>query len=197
MGSYDTIGKAYGAEKGGLMGHVKACLEADGLAASTGGPASDSAAGGGGGCLSRDDLTRVLSPSVEARDAAGQWWTDLTAKDDKESLKLRFRDVFTTLRHDPADKGAAVILVGHSLFFRELVRAHVDAARVTAAAAARLGSTEAAAAFAKDLRDKKLDNAACLRLELEWAAGPGCDPMAPPAIVDAALVLGSGFKEHH
>jgi hypothetical protein len=88
------------------------------------------------------------------------------------------------LRHD--NDSAVNILVGHSLFFRNFVRAHLSA------------SFKAEhPALAAELHSKKLDNAACLRCELEWAVGAGADPMAPPEITHAELMFGSGFHEHH
>ena len=91
----------------------------------------------------------------------------------------RFKRLLMLIRHDTAaDK---VILVGHSLFFRDLVRGHL--------------SPEFKArdpGFTADLAKKKLDNAACLALDLEWPAG---SPLSPPSIVGARLMFGSGFKE--
>ena len=79
-----------------------------------------------------------------------------------------------------------MILAGHSLFFRDLVRRHLGPSAEQAIGDPKLMS---------DLSTKKLDNGACLCLDLEWAVGPGTDPMAPPRIVHASLVLGSRFKD--
>jgi hypothetical protein len=123
--------------------------------------------------------------------------------------------VFLTVRHD-APPAQAVILVGHSLFFRELVKLHLplypsprpsgssgrgkgsddkdgEAAKAVACEAAALAAAGGDPALLESLRTKKLDNAACLCLDLEWPSG--ADPMAPPSIAKAALFLGSGFHE--
>ena len=152
-------------------------------------------------CLTPSVLRAALAVPLDPRDARDNWWTSLDSKDSAEALALRFRDVFMTVRHD-APKGRAVVLVGHSLFFRELVRCHLDpSGRVEAAVSARGASAggscsaKAAADFVEALREKKLDNGACLCLDLEWVVGPGADPMAPPVIVNASLFCGSRFKE--
>lgn len=80
-------------------------------------------------------------------------------------------------------------MVGHSLFFRELVKHHLSPTF-------KLEQPEFTAVLAK----KKLGNAACLALDLEWpavgSATANNDPMAPPMIVGADLMFGSGFHEH-
>lgn len=80
-------------------------------------------------------------------------------------------------------------MVGHSLFFRELVKHHLSPNLA-------LAQPEWAAQLSK----KKLGNAACLALDLEWppvgSALANGDPMAPPMIVGADLMFGSGFHEH-
>ena len=192
MGSLDTVGERGGAA---IATHVADCLRRDcapaaPVVAGTPSPVHAAAAPGSKAAapppplLAPGVLEAVLAPPVEPRDAEGSWWTRLERSDSQEALAARYRDLFMVLRHD-APAGRAAVVVGHSLFFRGLVAGHLGPG-----ADERLGP-----ALAEDLRSKKLDNGACLCLDLEWAVGPGSDPMAPPAIINASLVLGSRFKD--
>jgi len=197
MGSLDTVGAKSGDE---IAPHVKACLEAD--------------------WDEKDEqnawqtaVASATSPKIAARGCIGHWWTPLPLSDSKEAVAQRIGDLWRTIRWESlasaqASQGGAtlgatlgggrgegggplakssrkggVIVVGHSLFFKRLVNLGLsDEFKRT--------SPE----FCSDASKYKLDNAACLRLEVEWAGGVE-NVMKPPQINGAELVFGSKF--HH
>ena len=132
--------------------------------------------------LSSDMVDVVLSPNINTNDCDSMWWTSAKHGDSNSSLKMRFNDFWSTLKYI---KETSVILVGHSLFFREMqIRYMGDA------------FAKAQPAFTKELQEKKLDNAACLYVKVRFPRYTGGAP-ATPEIVNARLLFGSQFKDHN
>jgi broad specificity phosphatase PhoE len=97
------------------------------------------------------------------------WWTRLHSVDTDTELGDRMHDLLCRVRYGSAE---CAILVGHSLFFRELLRRYLcDRFR------------SAVPVFARQLMSDKLCNAGCLRLSLDWSS--------QRCIADVALVFGS------
>eukprot|EP00048_Salpingoeca_helianthica_P000309 m.40751 g.40751 ORF g.40751 m.40751 type:complete len:503 (+) comp10390_c0_seq1:113-1621(+) len=91
---------------------------------------------------------------VDASAAEGTWWTRLHSTDSPTAIALRLHDVLCRIRYSPA---RSVILVGHSLFFRELLKQHLSPT---------LAHTDPA--LAARLTTHKLSNAGVLRVTMRW-----------------------------
>jgi broad specificity phosphatase PhoE len=100
-----------------------------------------------------------------------------------EDLKQRFRDLWLTLRNLPAADVDKIILVGHSNFYKDMVKLHLDPALC-----------EREPDWTNECKKNKLDNASALCLDLEWEAG--VDPMTPPLIRKCEFVFGGQWKKH-
>ena len=157
--SLDTVGKAMGTE---IVQRVRKELLL---------------AGG----ISPEMVDLALSPEININDCDSMWWTSATHGDSKYQIKMRFNELWGTLKYI---KETSVILVGHSLFFREMMTRF-------------LGGTFRAEnpEFAKNLCEKKLDNAACLYVKVHFKKGRHDIPETMPEIIDARLLFGSRFKE--
>jgi broad specificity phosphatase PhoE len=135
-----------------------------------------------GGALDAAMVDVVLTPQIDTNDCDSMWWTSASHGDSQSSLKMRFNELWGTLKYI---KESSAVLVGHSLFFREMQRGFLGGA-----------FKRAEPALAKELHDKKLDNAACLYVKVRF---PGCAAGKPtaPEIVNARLLFGSRFKDKH
>jgi broad specificity phosphatase PhoE len=121
-----------------------------------------------------DDEAKQFMVPMDVHDAGTEWWTRTEDQDSKEEIENRLLDFLNTVRYTP---GESIIAVGHSLFSRELCR--------------RFQSTEFAKAnpaIAKLMRKKKLNNGACLALEMDFSG-------SRPRILDAELMFGSSFHK--
>ena len=111
---------------------------------------------------------------VDAFDArSGPWWTPIHRKDKKHDLDVRYAEFFATFSLMEFE---SCIVVGHSLFFREMC--------------ARFMSDElhrSKPALYSNLKTLKLKNASCVRLDID-VSNP-----AAPRIVDADLFLDAEF----
>jgi broad specificity phosphatase PhoE len=144
----------------------------------------------GGGILDRcaAKLRDVLGPAEEARvaddamdafaarcdvnDAIGQWWTAQSDTDGAVALAARFDDFFDALRFDPHE---SVLLVGHSLFLREIMRRFASPSL----------SGDANDVVTK-LREYKLQNCGCVGVDVAFDENLGT-----PTVVDARMMFGS------
>mmetsp|Transcript_15161 Transcript_15161/g.49734 ORF Transcript_15161/g.49734 Transcript_15161/m.49734 type:complete len:503 (-) Transcript_15161:390-1898(-) len=116
------------------------------------------------------DLLQAVT-EVHLNDSIVEWWTGSDDIDTEEEVMERLHDVLATLQFAP---GRSAILVGHSLFFRELIRAFV---------------TPGCAVTHPQCLDLKLENAGCLGLEIRFTNGA-------PEIFDLALLFGSEYQGH-
>ena len=78
------------------------------------------------GPLKKTYSTKLCSPKIDSGDATDIWWNDV--KETSTDVRHRMNEVLTMLKFDLCGFGAAetcaeptnAILVGHSLFFRQL-----------------------------------------------------------------------------
>ena len=115
------------------------------------------------------NLTDGAAP-FDDREVASRWWSSLPETTDE--LRERMAELMRQVRYSPHEH---VVLVGHSLFIREMFRELV--APEAAAAAPTLDA----------LRRLKLQNCGVVCAELDLA-----EPTTP--IVRAALLLGSELE---
>mmetsp|Transcript_35705 Transcript_35705/g.60178 ORF Transcript_35705/g.60178 Transcript_35705/m.60178 type:complete len:442 (+) Transcript_35705:190-1515(+) len=104
----------------------------------------------------------------------GRWWNVATEVESEEDVNERLNDVALYLGCQ-AERSA--ILVGHSLYFRDLVRQWLrddSGLKITNPA------------LAEQLYNEKLANAACLGLKIDFSK------IDRPCILDAKLMFGSG-----
>jgi len=123
---------------------------------------------------------------VDPGDAVSEWWTGVDDRDTTSSLNDRFIEVMNTLRYGAA---RAPILVGHSLFFKDFFK------RFTGPAFERANKRLAA-----DLQNRKISNAGCVAVDLEFNPNPTAGQASTPAlrfchITDAHLMFGTEFSE--
>ena len=152
FGSFDTVGKYMG---DGIRNNVENKLTRD---------------------LGNDVATDLLKVKIDPYDAQDSWWTPLQEKESKDMVDYRFKLLWAFLRYG-TDADTA-ILVGHSHFFRHMVRAYLSQEY-----------KEKEPKWTKLLHNSKLDNAGCLRVIVEWDTTKG--PMNHPVIQSAHLVFGS------
>ena len=124
----------------------------------------------------------VLTPEIDTNDCDSMWWTSAKHGDSHSSLRMRFNELWATLKYI---KESRVVLVGHSLFFREMQRGYLGEA-----------FRKDEPGLAKELCDKKLDNAACLYVKVRFpCVDAGKTPT--PEITNARLLFGSQFRSKH
>lgn len=157
FGSFDTVGQHTG---DGVRAHVEATLNTD---------------------LGVGRTRKVMCPAIDYHDAVGPWWTPLEVKENKETVRKRFQDVWSFL-HYGCSEADSIILVGHSHFFRFMMHEYMSE---------EFKAREPE--WTSKLAVSKLDNGACLRLSVEWNNLE--DPMADPVIHNARLVFGSQLVE--
>ena len=170
--SLDTVGIEVGSEKI----HARAIAE---MQAEGGKLTLDGSAAGLEAARWARVQREAAAVALDANDAAGPgpWWTPKSEADaNSEALNHRMADWFTTIRFAPT---ANVVCVGHSLFFREVLRRCMGDAFVAA-------NSERAA----QLKKCKMANAGCLRVQLYFppidiqpaALGVKKGPSAPSAL---------------
>jgi broad specificity phosphatase PhoE len=154
-GSFDTVGSHSGQ---GIATHVSAMLTRD---------------------MGAQRAKKVMVPLAH-NDAVDEWWTPISAKDHKEDVSARFRELWSFLRYGCSDE--VIVLVGHSSFFLRLMRDHMCPDFKT-------NNPE----WADALATRKLDNGAGLRLSVEWS--PHAGPMQHPQITNARLIFDTQLKK--
>jgi len=100
------------------------------------------------------------------------WWTQAEIKDTKKMLDERYHDLICTLKYSPFE---TAILVGHSLFWRNLCKRYVGDVM-------KMKDKQ----FAKDLAGTKMENAACLALDFDFELNQ---------IVGAEFLFGTKFVQ--
>lgn len=132
--------------------------------------------------LEKQNIGRCIhGVTIDSHDATRCWWTKLSDKERKEDVYNRQSCLWRKLRF--GNDHEVLILVGHSHFFRELCKNFLSR-----------NFRKSNAKLAEKLTKLKLDNAACLCIEVEWDCTPAC-LYDEPAIVDAELMFGSKFAE--
>ena len=147
-GSVDSFGCALGAAE------IRSRLEEKTANLFDGDAAAAAAAVGG-----------VVLDDAEVR---SRWWPG--GPESKEEVQQRLTATMQQIQYSAA---ASIVLVGHSHFFRELLRANLSA-----------GVAKSAPELAKELTSKKLSNCGVACLELDFEAGG-------PPIVDVQLLAGT------
>ncbi|MDP2437075.1 MAG: histidine phosphatase family protein [archaeon] len=153
LGGLDTIGKVSGDKiRSRFISQLQKTLSAEQFAALN---------------LGYDlDLSRCPHP----------WWTPAGNKEGPKTLARRIHDFVSTIQFSGSDQ--PVILVGHSLLFKEFVKTHLSEA-----------FKAAQPAFAAKLAAHKLGNASCLAVDVvfqDW-------PLPLAEIVNAELMFGGDF----
>jgi broad specificity phosphatase PhoE len=121
---------------------------------------------------------------VEENDARTKWWTDSGKRDSSESLLHRMDDFVFALRYCEEHK---IVVVGHSNFFFKFCRLYLGEDSDF-----RKNNPE----YADELLCRKLDNGACLAVELEFAEGnTGCTISHAELLFDSKLKGGKPKKK--
>lgn len=154
FGSFDTVGKYMGDD---ILKHVKDVFIRD------------------VGSQETEELLRGVQ--VDSHDAKGPWWTPLEVNENKKEISERFADVWSFLRY--ATPAETIILVGHSHFFRFMMKEYMSQE-----------FREREPEWTKELSECKLDNAACMKIRVTWDPNVS-SPMDPPKIETAQLVFDS------
>jgi broad specificity phosphatase PhoE len=118
---------------------------------------------------------------INYNDCDSAWWTGTSHGDSKGMLTTRFDELWSFLKYSKENR---MILVGHSLFFRELCRRFLSDTYCNT----NKKHTEG-------LKKHKLDNAACLYIRVAFPK-PSARTSVEPSIVEAELVFGSKLKTH-
>jgi len=124
--------------------------------------------------LSPTDLHSVMLPMIDVYNCMGQWWN--TTEESDIDIERRFQDVLATVKYSPHE---AVIIVGHSLFFKKLFADHQTGGQL-----ARNKPD-----LAQNMSTRKLNNCTLIMVEFDFAhllEGGG-----RPDISDAHLLFGS------
>lgn len=152
FGSFDTVGQYMGAE---IEANVKEKLSRD---------------------VGEELAGALLQTEIDSYDAADSWWTPLQEKENKDQVDHRFTLLWAFLRY--GTHADTAILVGHSHFFRHMMKEHMSPEF-------RKREPE----WTLMLDKSKLDNGGCLRVVVEWDTTKG--PMCHPVVHSAQLVFGS------
>ena len=110
--------------------------------------------------------------SFDDIEVRGRWWSaGPEAATGAAGVQQRLGDLLDQIKYSPAE---TVVLVGHSHFFRELLRAQLDPS-----------FAEREPTLTAQLKSRKLSNCGVARLELDFEAAPSTP------IVDVRLVAGT------
>jgi len=140
-------------------------------------------------CLADVGVTKTETSLAWARDVVfdendvlSNWWTTKSGLDCDTDVEERLADFMSTVQFVPE---ASIICVGHSLFFRELMRHYI-------AKGSRLELSQPD--LVEGLRTQKMANAACLRVDVFFPQPEVCGGPAPvPEIVAAEFMWGTGL----
>ena len=120
--------------------------------------------------------------TIDYNDCNSTWWTGISHGDSKGMLTSRYDELWAFLKYM---KEKSAVLVGHSLFFREMQQRYLDEEYC--------GQDKK---FTDRLKAHKLDNASCLYIRVRFPKPESMIKM-DPTIVQAELVFGSRLKEKH
>ena len=119
---------------------------------------------------------------INYNDCDSAWWTGKSHGDSKGMMTSRYDELWGYLKYM---KEKSAVLVGHSLFFRELCQRYLGA-----------DYCKEQGTFTDRLKAHKLDNASCLYIRVRFPK-PNAVIKKEPQIVEAELVFGSRLKEPH
>lgn len=137
--------------------------------------------------IGRNNALPVLDPAEQARramrkmdpyDSVTQWWIPVSQKDTKESFQNRISDFLCTMEFYPT--AGAIVVVGHSLFIRTFFQTYIADSLM-----------QEMPQMAHDMCQTKLQNAGCIRVDLDFCKASTGGSMA---IVNAELMFGSSFE---
>jgi broad specificity phosphatase PhoE len=179
FGSFDTVGRYSGDD---IPRHVHEMLQRD--------------------LTDEIKCHEVLKPFIDSNDAQEQWWTALEIQETKADVNLRMKELWNYLRYvtaeedkdndkedmekkkeegnDPTNNDFVIILVGHSHYFRQMMRQYLSPEY-----------REKEPEWTTDLSQKKLDNAACLQITVVWKYPEDSLLIPSPVIENAKLVFDS------
>lgn len=126
------------------------------------------------------EQARRAMRKMDPYDCVTQWWVSVQHKDSKQSLLSRISDFLCTMEFHPTE--GAIVVVGHSLFIRTFLRTYMAEP-----------FAQEAPELAEDMSQKKLQNAGCIRVDLDFQTPSHGGTMA---IVNAELMFGSEFGEN-
>lgn len=125
------------------------------------------------------EQARRAMRKMDPYDCTTQWWISVQHKDSKQALLNRISDFLCTMEFYPTD--GAIVVVGHSLFIRTFLRTYMAES-----------FAQARPKLAEEMSQKKLQNAGCIRVDLDFQTSSHGGTMA---IVNAELMFGSVFGE--
>ena len=135
--------------------------------------------------LTSEDVASAMKTNINFNDCCSGWWTSSTS-DSEQMMRTRYFEMWKFLKYSI---GKSMILVGHSNFFLQMMRDYLDETSFT---------TGERAIFAEKLKQKKLDNAACLHIKVQFpkmtAAKMTSGKWLSPKIIDANFLFGTQFK---
>ena len=124
---------------------------------------------------------RLAAPALDIAQVGAQWWVG--SAESEEAVRARIDDALCQLRFSPE---SSAVIVGHSHYFREMLRAFcADGCALYDAAAA----TEPKAGGMQECCEKKLENAGVAQLDVDW----GTDADKP--IQSVRLLFGTKLVE--
>lgn len=112
---------------------------------------------------------------LHINDCTSEWWSNATEVEIGPAIKDRLNDVTSFLKFQTSP---SIILVGHSLYFREFVRAYLVPEY-----------SQEDPEMAKKIWDNKLANAACLGLDMDFSG-------KTPSILRAKFLFGTTVADH-
>ena len=119
-------------------------------------------------------VQRLSAIAIDVNDCESAWWTE-AGSDSKRSLKSRFEELWATLRWFDIN---SAVLVGHSLFFREMMRLFIGK-----------GFATRQPELVADLKTHKMNNAAVLHVRVTFPTDFAAHMR--PEITSAKLLFGS------
>ena len=131
--------------------------------------------------ITKEDVAAVMSPDINCNDCNSMWWTSPGSGDSEDMMQSRFSELWRTLKYR---NEKSIILVGHSSFFLEMMKKHIDDASFQ-------GEQKI---FSDNLKEYKLDNGACLHIRVTFDQLTWKGNWSAPKIVHAELLFGSQLK---
>eukprot|EP00300_Choanocystis_sp_HF-7_P003159 c12383_g1_i1.p1 GENE.c12383_g1_i1~~c12383_g1_i1.p1 ORF type:complete len:421 (-),score=9.00 c12383_g1_i1:14-1276(-) len=121
-----------------------------------------------------EHASKACDVKLDFNDAVQSWWSGTVDRDNNDEMALRFEDWLATVQHASYDVG---VFVGHSLFYRKFLKDYCSEQF-------KASNPE----MATKMGSKKLQNAGCLALTLDFSSGRA-------QIMHAESMFGTGFVE--
>lgn len=134
--------------------------------------------------IKNEGIKYTKDSKINLNDAVQPWWT--TVYDSVTSMKYRYYDFLCTMMYENFENG---IVVTHSLFLRNFSKTFIGE---------ELKKTK----IGKLVSTKKLQNAGCIRLKIDFIQGKNTNRRfgqenETAVIREAELMFGSEFNELH